>query len=206
MADGPPAPIRFTGKAITWLVVRFPPSWTLLRGPTRRFFDRIAPDWHTRIGDPERMAPLDEALARIASVPTRVLDLGTGTGAAALHLARRFEDAEVVGVDVSTEMIALARRDSPSGRPRFEVADASALPFADREFDLVVQVSMPAFFSETARVIAAGGHLIVVSSRGPATPFHTPVSLLRRGFEREGLEWVGDGAAGPGTYYLFRRT
>ena len=66
------------------------------------------------------------------------------------------------------------------------MADASALRFADGEFDLVVQVSAPAFFAETARVLAPGGHLIVVSSRGTETPFHTPVRLLRGGFEAQG--------------------
>jgi hypothetical protein len=29
--------------------------------------------------------------------------------------------------------------------------------------------------------------------------------LLRRGFEREGLEWVAEGAAGGGTWYLLRK-
>jgi SAM-dependent methyltransferase len=79
------------------------------------------------------------------------------------------------------------------------------LPLDDGAFDLVVQISTPAFFAETARVLAPGGHLIVVSSLGPGTPFHTPVTLLRQGFERHGLAWVTDGAAGPGTYYLFRK-
>jgi hypothetical protein len=46
---------------------------------------------------------------------------------------------------------------------------------------------------------------VIVSSLGTATPFHTPVALLRRGFEREGLEWVTRGAAGSGTYYVFRK-
>ena len=69
----------------------------------------------------------------------------------------------------------------------------------------MVQVSAPAFFAETARVLAPTGHLIVVSSRGTSTPFHTPAGLLRSGFERHGLEWVGEGAAGPGTYYVMRR-
>ena len=103
-------------------------------------------------------------------------------------------------------MVAGAREKLPVAleeRLRFEVADASALRFSDGEFDLVVQVSAPAFFAETARVLAPGGHLVVVSSLGTATPFHTPVDLLRRGFERLGLEWVSEGAAGPGTFYVF---
>ena len=204
MTDGPPAGVRIAGRTITWLVARFPWSWRLLRVPTRRFFDRLAPEWHTRIADPDRMAPLAEALELAGAAPTRVLDLGTGTGAAARWLASRFPEASVIGVDVAEEMIRIAREE-PADRVAFEVADASALRFGDGEFDLVVQVSAPAFFAETARVLAPGGHLVVVSSRGTSTPFHTPAGLLRNGFERRGLEWVGEGAAGPGTYYVMRK-
>ncbi len=208
MSDGPPAHTRIIGKAITWLVARFPSSWKLLRGPTRRFFNRLAPEWHTRIGAPGRMDPLADGIALAGSEPTRILDLGTGTGAAAAWLAERYPDAQVTGVDVAEEMVRLARDRVGAGdekRLRFEVADAAALEFETGAFDLVVQVSAPAFFAETARVLAPAGTLVIVSSRGTGTPFHTPVSLLRRGFEREGLEWVGEGAAGPGTYYVFRR-
>jgi ubiquinone/menaquinone biosynthesis C-methylase UbiE len=193
---------------MTRLVARFPASWPLLRGPTRRFFDRIAPDWDARTAHPRRLAPLEEAVGGTDADPARVLDLGTGTGSAATWLAERFPGADVIGVDVAERMVAAARAKLPpalAGRLRFEVADASALPFSYGQFDLVVQVSAPAFFAETARVLAPGGHLIVVSSLGTATPFHTPVGLLRRGFEREGLEWAGQGEAGPGTYYVFRK-
>jgi SAM-dependent methyltransferase len=209
MSAGPPPHVRAIGRTITWLVARFPRSWTLLRGPTTRFFDRLAPSWHSRIGDPDRMVPLEAALERAGAEPARILDLGTGTGAAATWLAERFPEAEVVGVDVSEEMIRIARGEIPaalSGRLRFDVADASALPFEDAAFDLVTQVSVPVFFSETARVLAPRGHVIVVSSRGTGTPFHTAPGLLRDGFEREGVDWVTDGAAGPGTYYVMRKS
>jgi ubiquinone/menaquinone biosynthesis C-methylase UbiE len=154
------------------------------------------------------MDPLAAGIELAGSEPTRILDLGTGTGAAAAWLAERYPDAQVTGVDVAEEMVRLARdrvAAGDDGRLRFEVADAAALEFETGAFDLVVQVSAPAFFAETARVLAAGGHLVIVSSRGTGTPFHTPVPLLRRGFEREGLEWVGEGAAGPGTYYVLRK-
>jgi ubiquinone/menaquinone biosynthesis C-methylase UbiE len=208
VSAGPPAPVRVIGKAVTWLVARFPASWPLLRGGARRFFDRLAPVWDERTATPQRLAPLEEAVDGIENEPRRILDLGTGTGAAALWLAERYPAASVIGVDVAERMVAGAREKlSPTlaDRVRFEVADASALPFSDGEFELVVQVSTPAFFAETTRVLAPGGHLIVVSSLGTGTPFHTPVKLLRRGFEREGLAWAGQGAAGPGTYYVFRK-
>lgn len=207
-SSGPPAPIRIVGRAITWTIARFPASWPLLRRPTQSFFDRLALTWDTRTATQQRMAPLEAAVAGIDGAPERILDLGTGTGAAALWLAERYPPASVTGIDVAEQMVAGAREKVPpalAARLSFEVGDASSLRFPDAEFDLVVQVSAPAFFAETARVLAPGGHLIVVSSLGTATPFHTPVDLLRDGFERRGLAWVTDGAAGPGTYYVLRK-
>jgi methylase of polypeptide subunit release factors len=48
------------------------------------------------------------ALDRLEASPGRILDIGTGTGAAALELADRYPDAEVVGIDVSVKMVAQA--------------------------------------------------------------------------------------------------
>ena len=193
---------------MSWAIARFPASWPLFRRFTSRFFDRVAEDWHTRIAAPDRMAPLAAALERAGAEPVRILDLGTGTGAGAIWLAERFPAARIAGADVSAGMIEVGRRELPADlRDRVEltVADATALPYADGEFDLITQVSVPAFFAGTARVLAPGGHLAVVSTIGPRTPAHTPPALLRRGFEREGLEWVGEGAAGAGTWYLMRK-
>ncbi len=45
---------------------------------------------------------------RLPVPPRRILDLGTGTGAIALALASRYENAEVTAVDVSDDALALA--------------------------------------------------------------------------------------------------
>ena len=63
---------------------------------------------------------------------SRVLDIGTGTGAAA-RAARRAGASRVVGVDVAPEMLRVG-----SGWDSAVVADASRLPFANLGFDLVV--------------------------------------------------------------------
>jgi len=68
----------------------------------------------------------------------RILDLGTGTGRAAMALARR--GAHVTGVDASKEMLSVARqRANDEGLAiEFSEGDAHALAFADRSFDAVV--------------------------------------------------------------------
>jgi SAM-dependent methyltransferase len=129
----PPAPVRVVMKAMTRLVVRWPALWPIFRWPTRRFFDWAASWWdeHVRPESAEHLAPLAAAVDHLDSPPERILDLGTGSGAAALWLARRFPDARVVAVDISESMIRAARaklNEDFAGRVEFVVADASALP------------------------------------------------------------------------------
>ena len=205
----PPLPVRVIGKALTRLVARAPWTWPLMRRPVRGFFDRLADGWDERVRPdaPEHLAALAAALAPLEAPPARVLDLGTGTGAGALWLAREFPDARVTGLDISEAMIERARAKLPaelSGRVDFLVADAERPPFADGSFDLVAQISVPVFFDEVARVLVPGGYVAVVSSLGPKTPFHTPERTLRHGFGRHGIETVATGAAGLGTFFLGR--
>jgi ubiquinone/menaquinone biosynthesis C-methylase UbiE len=204
----PPAHLRLTGRALNAAIARAPWLWPVLRAPTRRFFDRIADEWDTGRADSiEHMQPLATAVTRIAPEPERILDLGTGTGLAALFLAREFPRASVRGVDISEEMIGQAQRKvglDPSGRVAFKVADAAHLPYSDDSFDLVVQLNMPPFFAEAARVLRPGGHIVVAASSGPSTPFYTPESVLERGYRRRGIEPVESGTAGRGTWYVGR--
>lgn len=70
-----------------------------------------------------------------------IADVGTGTGRAAIALART--GAEVVGIDASSEMLAVAARRAGemaigSGPLRWERGDAHALPLGDRSVDAAV--------------------------------------------------------------------
>jgi ubiquinone/menaquinone biosynthesis C-methylase UbiE len=197
------------GRAVNALAARAPVAWPLLRAPVRRFFDRAAPGWdeRTAAGSPERLAPLAAGLLHVKPEPERALDVGTGTGAGALLLAREFPHARVRGVDLSEEMIRRAQARvglDPEGRIAFRVADASALPWGEESFDLVTLLNMPPFFSEIARILRPGGHVVVAASYGPSTPFYTSDRVLRRGFGRRGLEVVESGGAREGTYFVAR--
>ena len=70
----------------------------------------------------------------------RVLDVGTGTGRAAIVLAAA--GAHVTGVDASPEMLRVAReRASSRGvAVTFDAGDAHALPFEAASFDVVVSL------------------------------------------------------------------
>jgi SAM-dependent methyltransferase len=205
-----PAHIRLTGRALNATIAHAPWLWPLLRAPMRRFFDGIAHNWDEgRADSVGHLQPLADAVTRVKPEPERILDLGTGTGLAALFLAREFPRASVRGVDISEEMIAEAQRKvglDPSGRVAFKVADAANLTYGDDSFDLVAQLNMPPFFAETARVLRPGGQVVIAASSGPATPFYTPDSVLSRGFRRHGIETVETGSAGAGTWFVGRST
>ena len=72
----------------------------------------------------------------------RCLDVGTGTGEIAFHVARKAgPEGKVVGVDITPRMLELAaRKESQLGLPskiEWVVGDALALDIPDGSYDLV---------------------------------------------------------------------
>lgn len=93
----------------------------------------------------------------------RILDVGCGTGQLTSEITQF--GAEVVGIDSSDDMIATARDNFP--HVRFEVADMTALTFAD-EFDVVISNAalhwvrdQRAAIASIARALKKGGRLVL---------------------------------------------
>ena len=196
-------PSQRFARLVTDVVVRAPFLWPFFRRPLTRLFDAVAPQWDT-FASAERLTAFEAALDAVPDPPERVVDLGTGTGEAALAIARRWPDADVLGLDVSPEMVAEARRKA-GDRVRFEVADARRLPVPDASFDLVAMNNMIPFFDELARVVAPGGQLVMAFSRGPETPIFVAPEKIRRELGRRGFQLECELAAGPGTAIVARR-
>jgi SAM-dependent methyltransferase len=193
---------RRFARLATDAVVRRPGLWRLFRGALRRQFDRLGPHWDEII-QTDHLAAFERALEQVEPPPRRVLDLGTGTGAAALAAARRFPEAEVVGIDLADSMIAEARR--KTDRVRFEVGDAAALPFEDGAFDLVTHANMIPFFDELARVVAPAGYVVFGFSGGSETPIYVDPGRLRGELEQRGFTHFAELESGRGTAFLARK-
>lgn len=150
---------------------------------------------------------LDAAIEALETPPTRVLDLGCGTGYAARAIQEAFPDAEVVGVDLSPEMVLIARReaDDEGFDIEFEVGDAAELDFDDETFDLVVSHNAPPFPAETMRVLRpAGTALTVWSFGGPWVGLAWPA--VAKEFKKTGVLYADGFRAGPGFYGLAEKS
>ena len=91
----------------------------------------------------------------------RVLELGCGTGYFTRELARC--GADIVAVDVSPELLEIARADSLAENVRYEIQNACALSYPDAYFDSVVgssvlhHMDIKQALTETFRVLKEGG-------------------------------------------------
>src|ERR1051326_5200469 len=106
--------------------------------------------------------------------PACVLDVATGSGDLALALQRRLSTAQVVGLDFSDAMLALARR---KGVRHLLAADAVQLPLADQSFDVVTIAfglrnmrDWSEALREMRRILTSNGHLLVLDFSLPQHP------------------------------------
>jgi len=98
-----------------------------------------------------------------------VLEIGCGSGAMAAEVLRRHPDVRMTATDYDESMVVAARaRLSPfGGRAVVRQADATALPFEDASFDLVLSFVMlhhvvrwEAAVGELVRVLRPGGRVV----------------------------------------------
>jgi malonyl-CoA O-methyltransferase len=135
----------------------------------------------------------DHLLAHVAPTlaPTRLLDLGAGTGYCTQYLQQYYGNVELVALDLAEPMLhATAKRcvsathaELSAHRVHLLCADAQMLPLQSAAFDLVVSSlavqwcqHLPQVFAELARVLRPGGQALL-STFGPATLQELRVAL-----------------------------
>lgn len=141
----------------------------------QRRFDRAADDFAD--ADFVHAVTRDGLLSRLEPLllePATILDLGCATGATGRQLRKRFKRAHVVSIDLSRNMLSVAKKNRRwFSRSTFVQGDAHRLPFADATFDLVVSNQLlpwapepQAIFEEASRVLKKGG-VFAFATLGP---------------------------------------
>lgn len=107
-----------------------------------------------------------------ASIPPQaaVLDIGCGTGQFERLVLGEHPEQRMVGVDLSEKMLAIAQQKCQAyPNVAFCIASASALPFPDHSFDVVVSASALHYFdqpevslAEMRRVVKPGGSVVIL--------------------------------------------
>jgi SAM-dependent methyltransferase len=105
----------------------------------------------------------------------RILDVGCGTGQTTRHAARAATEGFVLGVDLSSAMLAVARQravDEGLDNVRFEQVDAQIHPFERESFDAAIGRTSVTFFADRVaglanigRALRPGGRLVLLTWR-----------------------------------------
>ena len=137
----------------------------------RDFFDSLAPTWDkNQTKREEDIRPLFNEIG--LKKGDFVLDLACGTGTVT-HLIHTYTEEKVVGMDISPEMIAIAKKKySSCPWASFECADFLECEEANRYDFIVLYNAFPHFADpcllsrKFAQVLKEGGHFAVLHSLG----------------------------------------
>jgi ubiquinone/menaquinone biosynthesis C-methylase UbiE len=128
------------------------------------FFDRIAPSYDSWAGGQhERVAARLVELA-IPQKGEHVLDVGTGTGLVAHLVAPRVSPGSVIGIDLSEQMLAIARS-KRSKNTQFLGMAAEQLVFKPASFDVVTMGEALAYLGDPTDALAEAHRVLRVDGR-----------------------------------------
>jgi demethylmenaquinone methyltransferase/2-methoxy-6-polyprenyl-1,4-benzoquinol methylase len=132
-----------------------------------------------------------------------VLDVACGTGDMVLELQKH--GCTVTGVDLSEEMLAIAKRKVENGM--WKVADAEHLPFPDDSFDAVTCafgvrnfVHLEQGLKEMLRVLKPGGRMVILELATPDSKLIRPFYNL---YTKRIIPWLGSRIAGNREAYTY---
>src|SRR5437899_8457198 len=97
-------------------------------------------DKRAMVPRPETEELVEFLKSEIRNPKSEILDVGTGSGVIALSLAKKFPEAEVCGIDVSEDALALARENAArlGLTARLQFSKSDLLKNVSERFDLIV--------------------------------------------------------------------
>ncbi|MBL3703114.1 methyltransferase domain-containing protein [Sulfitobacter sp. BDSS02] len=131
---------------------------------------------------PDVVSQREDTLRRISvKNGERVLDIGSGPGFLAAQIADQTgPDGEVIGVDISEQMVTRATQRINADWLSYRCADATDLPFEDAYFDVVVSTQVAEyvpdvakFCSEISRVLKPNGRGLVLATDWGGVCWHS---------------------------------
>lgn len=143
----------------------------------------------------DRLAAELERASASGRRPRRIVDLGCGPADVTIRIARKLQDARVVGVDGAEEMLLLAREavrsTTLSERIELHLGRIPGLDLPERSFDAVVSKDMlhhlpdpHALWSECLRLGRAGALILVMDLIRPSSPLEAS-EIVERVASRE---------------------
>jgi len=137
-------------------------------------WDENAKSWNERSkkmwqqGSRRKIIPF---LQEHVPLPSRILDVGCGSGYGS-HLLHQ-AGYKVTGIDISEEMIRLAKENQQTNEITYTQADVNELPFTDNSFDAIMSINVLEWtnvpvlaLTELSRVLTDNG-LLCIGILGP---------------------------------------
>jgi demethylmenaquinone methyltransferase/2-methoxy-6-polyprenyl-1,4-benzoquinol methylase len=119
----------------------------------------------------------------------RILDVCTGTGDLAVEFAKRYPEAQIIGIDISDQMLKIGmekiKKSGLDGRILMQQSDLFHLPFKDKVFE-VVSIgfgfrnlhNFRGGIKEMARVLKKDGVLLILELTRPQSPLLRQLHLF----------------------------
>lgn len=124
-----------------------------------------------------------------------ILEVGSGRGGGAKHIAENLHPASYIGMDIAQDAVKLANTNNSLSNLKFIQGSAESIPLKDNSVDVVLNVeschaygSVEKFLSEVSRVLKPGGYLLLTDVRDAKKMYRLQMQLMKSGLRIRNLE------------------